>query len=182
MPVALAHRSAIEAELSRLAGASDPALWDAAVELWLDVGERLEVAYARWRQAEAMLATDAGKPEVAEVLSEAATIARESGATVLLGEIESLGRRARLGLEGEDGVAKEDGAAEQPFGLTDREREVLALLVEGRTNREIGEALYISQKTASVHVSRILAKLEVRGRVEAATKAQRMGLVSEARS
>jgi DNA-binding CsgD family transcriptional regulator len=178
MPVALAHRSAIEAELSRLTGASDAALWDAAVELWLEVGERLEAAYARYRQAEAMLAAGQAKPEIAEVLSEAASIARESGATVLLGEVESLGRRARLGLEGEDAEAQADGAAEQPFGLTDREREVLALLVEGRTNREIGAALFISDKTASVHVSRILAKLDVRGRVEAATKAQRLGITT----
>jgi DNA-binding NarL/FixJ family response regulator len=64
------------------------------------------------------------------------------------------------------------------FGLTPREAEVLALLADGRTNREIGEELFISQKTASVHVSRILGKLEVRSRVEAATTAHRLGLGS----
>jgi len=56
--------------------------------------------------------------------------------------------------------------------------EVLILVVDGRTNREIGEALFISPKTASVHVSNILSKLEVDGRVEAATMALRVGLVS----
>src|ERR671930_454417 len=85
-------------------------------------------------------------------------------------------RRARISL---DGTGAEDGRSEQPeqrFGLTDRELEVLALLAEGLTNREIGERLFMSDKTASVHVSRILAKLDVRGRVEAATMALRAGL------
>ena len=63
------------------------------------------------------------------------------------------------------------------LGLTERERTVLALVAEGHTNREIGSALFISEKTASVHVSRILAKLGVRSRVEAATTAHRLGLV-----
>ena len=63
-----------------------------------------------------------------------------------------------------------------PLGLTPREHEVLLLVAEGRTNREIGELLYMSEKTASVHVSRILAKLDVGGRVEAAAVAHRLGL------
>jgi DNA-binding CsgD family transcriptional regulator/tetratricopeptide (TPR) repeat protein len=62
------------------------------------------------------------------------------------------------------------------FGLSQREREVLALIAEGRTNREIGERLFISQKTVGVHVGNILAKLKVSGRVEAATVAIRLGL------
>jgi len=53
---------------------------------------------------------------------------------------------------------------------------VLSLVAEGHTNREIGASLFISEKTASVHVSRILAKLGVRSRVEAATTAHRLGL------
>ena len=64
-----------------------------------------------------------------------------------------------------------------PFGLTPRERQVLALLADGRTNREIGQALYMAEKTASVHVSRILSKLDVRSRTEAAAVAHRVGLV-----
>ena len=62
--------------------------------------------------------------------------------------------------------------------LTDRELTVLGLVAEGHTNREIGETLFISEKTASVHVSRILAKLGVRSRVEAATSAHRLGLAA----
>ncbi|HEY1569229.1 MAG TPA: helix-turn-helix transcriptional regulator, partial [Solirubrobacteraceae bacterium] len=67
-------------------------------------------------------------------------------------------------------------AAEDPFGLTPRERQVLALLAEGATNRQIGAALYMAEKTASVHVSRILAKLGVQGRTQAAAVAHRLHL------
>ena len=67
-------------------------------------------------------------------------------------------------------------AQEDPFGLTPRERQVLALVAEGRTNREIGDSLFMAEKTASVHVSRILAKLDVRSRTEAAAVAHRLGL------
>ena len=63
-------------------------------------------------------------------------------------------------------------------GLTAREMEVLALVGEGLTNRQIAERLFISPKTASLHVSRILAKLGVRSRVEAATTAHRLGLAA----
>jgi DNA-binding CsgD family transcriptional regulator len=62
------------------------------------------------------------------------------------------------------------------FGLSAREREVLAQISRGRTNREIGERLFISQKTVGVHVGNILAKLGVSGRVEAAAVAIRLGL------
>jgi DNA-binding CsgD family transcriptional regulator len=65
-----------------------------------------------------------------------------------------------------------------PFGLTDREREVLALVAAGRSNGQIAAALFISPKTASVHVSNILAKLGVTGRVEAAAVAHRLGLIA----
>ena len=66
--------------------------------------------------------------------------------------------------------------APAPLGLTPREHEVLLLVAEGHTNREIGARLYMSEKTASVHVSRILGKLDVGGRVEAAAVAHRLGL------
>jgi DNA-binding CsgD family transcriptional regulator len=66
--------------------------------------------------------------------------------------------------------------AKEAFGLSKRELEVLALIAEGRTNREIGERLFISQKTVGVHVGNILSKLGVSGRVEAAAVAIRLGL------
>jgi DNA-binding NarL/FixJ family response regulator len=67
-------------------------------------------------------------------------------------------------------------AADDPFGLTAREREVLALVAGGRTNRQIGAELFTSEKTTSVHVSRILAKLDVSTRGEAGAVAHRLGL------
>jgi DNA-binding CsgD family transcriptional regulator len=67
-----------------------------------------------------------------------------------------------------------------PFGLSPREKEVLFFIAQGRTNREIGERLFISQKTVGVHVGNILSKLDVSGRVEAATVAIRLGLTENA--
>jgi DNA-binding NarL/FixJ family response regulator len=69
---------------------------------------------------------------------------------------------------------------DDPFGLTPREREVLALVADGRTNRQIAERLFISDSTAGVHVSNILGKLGVAGRGEAAAIAFRLGLVADA--
>ncbi len=74
-------------------------------------------------------------------------------------------------------MAEATEVAGSPYGLTERELEVLELVVAGHSNREIGAALFISPKTASVHVSNILAKLDVDGRVEAATMALRLGIV-----
>ena len=73
-------------------------------------------------------------------------------------------------------AAEDDGNGADPFGLTPRERQVLDLVAAGATNREIGAQLYMAEKTASVHVSRILAKLDVRTRTEAAAVAHRFGL------
>ena len=70
----------------------------------------------------------------------------------------------------------EEAAPEDPFGLTPRERQVLQLVAKGATNRQIGQALYMAEKTASVHVSRILSKLDVQGRTEAAAVAHRLHL------
>src|SRR5204863_9460106 len=76
-------------------------------------------------------------------------------------------------------VGDAEPARRDTFGLSPREREVLALIAEGRTNREIGERLFISQKTVGVHVGNILAKLGVSGRVEAAMVAVRLDLVPQ---
>ncbi len=108
--------------------------------------------------------------------------AEGSGSAWLIEEIESLAARARLHL-GDEAPAPAASAnngdeADDPFGLTPREREVLALVASGATNREIGERLHMAEKTASVHVSRILAKLNVRSRTEAAAVAHRQGPTS----
>jgi DNA-binding CsgD family transcriptional regulator len=180
-PSSLAHRAVVEAETSRLRGRSDADSWKQATERWTDLEEPLELAYAEWRLAEALLLAGAARGEASSVLSRAADTAREVGAVALLAQIASLARRARVPLSGAVATEASD-PPEQRFGLTDRELEVLALLAEGLTNREIGERLFMSEKTASVHVSRILTKLDVRGRVEAATMAQRLGLAQTAPS
>jgi DNA-binding NarL/FixJ family response regulator len=92
------------------------------------------------------------------------------GAAPLQAALELLARRGRLDLG--IGLPPERGLA----GLTPREVEVLRLLVEGRSNRQIAEQLFISGKTASVHVTNILAKLGVHSRLEAAATARRLGL------
>ncbi|MET0578101.1 MAG: response regulator transcription factor, partial [Ilumatobacteraceae bacterium] len=97
------------------------------------------------------------------------------GAAPLLARIEAVSRRTRIGV---DAPAPRvlTAATIDHLGLTPREAEVLSLVAAGRTNREIGELLYISEKTASVHVSNILRKLGVRSRVDAAAVAQRLGV------
>jgi DNA-binding NarL/FixJ family response regulator len=106
--------------------------------------------------------------------------------------VEALARRARIVLEnhapatgaaaaaGDGTSAPVPPSAAERVGLTARELDVLRLVAGGSTNREIGQALYISQKTVSVHVSRILAKLDARTRVEAAGMAHRLGLLEDA--
>ena len=115
------------------------------------------------RPAEAALA-DGDREAAAERLHRAAPLADRLGARPLSDEIASLARRARIALAA--------GTAEPGrLGLTDREFEVLRLVAAGRSNRQIAAELFISVKTASVHVSNILAKLGVGSRGEAAARA-----------
>jgi DNA-binding NarL/FixJ family response regulator len=172
----------IEAEWSRAAGPSDPDPWAQSARAWEVLGYPWQAGYARWRQAEALLATGAPRSEAAAALARARALADRLGARLLTAEIEALGRRARLEPTLPPDGAATDGPALEPAtvtderGLTPREREVLALVADGRTNRQIAEALFISAKTASVHVSNILAKLGVANRGEAAAVAHRLHL------
>ena len=128
----------------------------------------------RWREAEAL--AEAGDRDAATAVAGAAhAAASRIGADWLRAEIEALAARARLELEA---VADASGPSEEDaFGLTTRERQVLALLADGATNREIGTTLFMAEKTASVHVSRILTKLNARTRTEAAAVAHRQRLL-----
>ena len=168
-----AHAASARAEAARARGGPDPAACAAAAELWDALARPYPAAIERWRQAEAHLRT--GDRTATTVAARAAVdTARALGSAWLTAEVEGLAARARLRLA-EDAVAPEPEAP-RAFGLTPRERQVLALLAGGATNREIGAQLYMAEKTASVHVSRILSKLDVRSRTEAAAVAHRHGL------
>jgi len=101
------------------------------------------------------------------------------GAAPLRSEIERLGRQARIDLVTAD--AEETRETRDPLGLTEREAEVIRLVAAGRSNQQIADELFITRKTASVHVSNILGKLGVSNRVEAAAIAQRLGLGDDPR-
>ena len=204
----------------RVEGDDDPATWRRVAETWEHLDAPYDAALARWRQAEASLASRTGRAgrsaamrpmlaavdgavglrarpllrELRELAGRARIVLPDSVDAVLAGEppraigipIDASGTTAVDALGGHDGrSALVRALAGEPhqvdrhrdtFGLSGREREVLALVAMGRTNREIGERLFISQKTVGVHVSNILSKLEVSGRVEAATVAIRLGL------
>src|SRR6516165_9776368 len=176
-----ARRATWDAERTRLAGRSDPAAWGGAAQAWREVGRPHRTGYARWRQAQAHL--DAGQPAPAAVALRAAVTAAE-GHAPLLAQIRTLAERARISLPppaeaAADARPPTEGPA--PYGLTGRELAVLRLVAAGRTNAEIGTELYISPKTAGVHVSNILHKLGVSGRVQAAAWAERAGLLRSGR-
>jgi DNA-binding CsgD family transcriptional regulator len=157
-----------EAEWTRVEGHSNPDRWQAAAAAF-SFGHAYEVARCQWRLAEALLGS--GKREEAATAARAAyQTAVRLGAATLRSAVEELARRARLDLG--EGLLNEPGRA----GLTPRELEVLGLLVAGKSNRQIADELFISAKTASVHVTNILAKLGVHSRLEAAARGRDLGL------
>jgi DNA-binding CsgD family transcriptional regulator/tetratricopeptide (TPR) repeat protein len=213
----------------RLEGDDDATVWRHVAERWAAFDAPYDVALARWRQAEAMLGSGAGRSGRASAqapLLDAVRLGMRLGAKPLLRELRELAGRARIvlppevdamlepnhpadhrtatsGRVGPPSATTEERLSATPpdqtngrsdlvrviagdppsqgrrpdtFGLSGREREVLGLVAQGRTNREIGERLFISQKTVGVHVGNILSKLEVSGRVEAAAVAIRLGL------
>jgi DNA-binding CsgD family transcriptional regulator len=184
----LAEAATAAAEDSRLREAPDPGAWQAALARWRGQARPYLIAYVRYREGEASLELG-DRAAAADALSEAHAIASDLGARPLRDAIDSLAVRARIHLELSTAippakvVAPIDPPAARPaadpFGLTQREREVLELLTLGRTNRQIGQELFISGNTAGVHVSNILGKLGASSRAEAAGIAVRLGLVVE---
>ena len=169
-------RASWDAERTRLAGISDPDAWTAAAKAWDDLGRPHNAGYAWWRQAQAQL--DAGQPATLAAAALRAAAAAAEGHAPLQAQIRALAERARIPLaEPRTGTGPEQVGQPSPYGLTGRELAVLRLLAAGRTNAQIGAELYISPKTASVHVTSIFRKLGVSGRVQAAALAERAGLL-----
>ena len=169
-----AHLAHAAASLTRLT-VSDAGAWGEAVARWSELGDRWATAVALVREAEA--AAVVGAADLAATsLRQAHAIASELQALPLLAETDAVSSRTRVSIEAPTRVVLDETSADR-LGLTPREAEVLALVAAGRTNRQIGEELYVSDKTASVHVSNILRKLGVNSRVDAAAVAQRVGIV-----
>ena len=167
-PEGLAWLTRMRAERSRLIGEHDPEQWRSVIEAF-GYGEPYPQALAKWRLAEAMIGR--GDREGAATELGAALVAAEKlGATPLADACRELSRRARLGLPGARSSALDT--------LTPRETSVLRLVADGRTNRQIGEELYISDKTVSVHVSRVMTKLGATSRTEAVAIAYQRGLLA----
>ena len=177
-----ADRVTARAELARLDG-NDAVAWSAATEAWDDLAMPYEAAYARWRWAEALLADGGARSDAAGVLHPAMATARRLGAEPLFEAMQALSTRARLPTDAQQ--TEVDATVERspfaPLGLTAREEEVLRRVAAGSTNRQIAEALFISESTAGVHVSNILRKLGVSNRVQAAAVAHRLLTESERR-
>jgi DNA-binding CsgD family transcriptional regulator len=175
-PMTAATLRIADAEEARLEGRPDPAAWAAAVDARGKLEQPWELAYARYRHAEAILGSGRPARDAATPLRAAYATARGLGAAPLRLAIEALASRARIRLE----VLPDGDARAEPRAGTDltaRELEVLALVAAGHTNREIGDRLFISEKTASVHVTHAMNKLGALSRYEAAAAATRQGLL-----
>ncbi|MBA9001655.1 ATP-binding protein [Thermomonospora cellulosilytica] len=160
------------AHATQLAAALGKDAWTDAVTAWDGLRRPFPAARARLRAAEAALASR-DRSGAQDLLRTAADQAERLGAEPLLEEIRLLARSSGLPLTD---TAPDEAPAIERLGLTEREAEVLRLVAAGKSNRQIGEELFISTKTASVHVSNILAKLNVGSRGEAAALAHRLGL------
>ena len=171
-----------EAESSRLVGRSSATAWATAAAAADELQHPHDAAYARFRQAEALLLARGSRTAAQAAAVEAHRVASNLGAVPLQRDIEGLARRSRLDLAPPAASGRAPAAApagRAPFRLTHREQDVLERLTVGSTNREIAADLFISEKTASVHVSNIKSKLGANGRAEIAAIAVRLGLVSE---
>ncbi|UGQ14180.1 AAA family ATPase [Yinghuangia sp. ASG 101] len=172
----------LRAELARAEGEATVALWEEVVAAWERTEQPYALARVRSRLAAALIA-EGDRTRGAAVLSAAHAAAVSLGSRALVDETELLARRARLHLDAASSADAGAAGAADPVGapaLTPRERDVLRLVAAGRSNRQIAEELFISAKTASVHVSNILGKLEVSSRGEAAALANRLQLLDSA--
>jgi DNA-binding NarL/FixJ family response regulator/tetratricopeptide (TPR) repeat protein len=162
------------AEIDRARDRPEPETWVVLTETWAQLERPALVAYGHYRTGEALIAGRADRSLATGNLRQADEIARRLGAETLRAEIDLLARHARIDLARERDAGATSPA--DPLGLTEREAEVIRLVAAGRSNQQIADELFITRKTASVHVSNILGKLGVANRVEAAAVAHRLGL------
>jgi DNA-binding CsgD family transcriptional regulator len=202
------HLATARAHASRVRGRTEPQTWAELAQAWAKIPIPYQAAKARWWQAQAALPTRALRSEARKALTESWRIASKLPAGPLQRVLRDLAIRGRINLPDQQFVAipiesdprklvpvgpgrpkivdfgvriggGQAPSAEARFGLSPRENSVLLVLAEGRTNREIAERLFISERTVAVHVRRILSKLGVGGRTEAAGIAIRLGLVPD---
>ncbi|MFG3487427.1 AAA family ATPase [Streptomyces sp. NPDC047972] len=177
-PIWEAYSRQVSEEIARAEGRETAARWAEVVAAFEPLGRPHQLARARHRLADALLVEGGRREEATALLREARATAVRLGARPLREDVELLAARARLSLTEDKQTPAPSEPGDDTFGLTPREQDVLRLVAAGRTNRQIAEELFISPKTASVHVSNILAKLGVSGRGEAAALAHRLHLLS----
>ncbi|SEF34228.1 Predicted ATPase [Amycolatopsis pretoriensis] len=170
-PEGRAWLARLEAAASCLTGRGDARKWAAAAAAF-GYGAVYEQAVCRWHEAEALLAADG---DAGPALEAAHAVAVRLGAIPLRDAVRDLAHRARVELAGAEPLAPVRAVTDP---LTDRERDVLERVALGRTNRQVGEELYISEKTVSVHLSRVMAKLGASRRAEAVAIAYDRGLLT----
>lgn len=173
-----AYRQMCEAEMARVVGSPEPGRWVAVAQAWDVAGQPYPACYARWQEAEVLLGLPQQAGRAAPVLKHAFRVASSMRAEPMCAALRRLAQAAQIVLD--EPTARRVIELPDPrtalaaeAGLTKRETQVLNLLVEGKTNRGIAAGLDITEKTASVHVSNIMAKLGVRTRVEAVTLVHR---------
>ncbi len=179
-----AHMLLCLAEAARASMAQSASLWAAVAAVWRSLGYPHPTAYSQWRQAEALFGSRA-RAQGTRALVDALQTAKRLGCAPLEDSLRTLARHAGVppsSLAGEEPEAEVTATAQlrTPEGvavsLTPRERDVLLMLTHGHSNQQIARRLFISESTASVHVSHILTKLGVSNRLQAATAAQRLNL------
>jgi DNA-binding CsgD family transcriptional regulator len=171
--MAAAELAAAKAWAQRLSGAPSVRRWQEAHEAWVATGYHFPALAIQVPLAEALL-TSGDRPLAREVITRAWASSQQMGARSVAADLERLAGRARVRL-----AVGRTRAAGRLDRLTPREREVLDLIAAGASNRAVADALFISKKTASVHVSNLLAKLGVSSRLEAAALAHRLAPASE---
>jgi DNA-binding CsgD family transcriptional regulator/tetratricopeptide (TPR) repeat protein len=173
-PALHADSSLAEAEAAFTLNRPDQRLWAEAAQAHDSIGSALLGGYARLRQAELMLTTRGARDEATRLVALVRDLAVQVGAPWLSRMADQLATRARLDLA-HARIEVEPTHPAARYGLTPRECEVLTHLVAGHTNRQIGVDLFISEKTAGVHVSNLMRKLGVTSRIAAAEIGQRLG-------